>query len=271
MNPPALFETYERPSPLSGVNPAIKLATSIVVMLAASVVFDLQSLSGIFALGLVVAVAGGRVPLRVIARGLVPFALFGFGYFWMNAVLPREAGTVLFEIGPLAVVREGALNGVRFAVRALCFGIYSIVFVATTDPTDLARSINQNLRVPARFTYSALAAYRYLPTLKSELHQIRAAHRLRGLGEGDGVRGKVVQIYRYTIPLLAASLRRAGRVADSMETRGLGREPRTDFRAVRVRTRDCLYAAGLLGAVAAILLIAAGAGVLELWRGRLWE
>lgn len=271
MRQPAVFEAYERNSPLSGINPSVKLAVSLVIMLAATAVFDLLSLVALCSFGLLVAVAAGRVPPAVIVRGLIPFLLFGLGYFWMNAVLPRDAGTVAFELGPLSVVYEGMWNGLRFGVRTLCFGIYSIVFVATTDPTSFARSLHQNLRIPARFAYSALAAYRYLPTLRDELHQIRSAHRLRGLGEGDGLRGKLVQFYRYTIPLLAASLRRAGRVADSMEVRGLGGEARSVYRRVPVRAVDWAYAGVMLAVVAAVLLLGAHGGTVELWSGTLWN
>ncbi|MFW6388077.1 MAG: energy-coupling factor transporter transmembrane component T family protein [bacterium] len=271
MRSPAVFEAYERNSPLSALNPTVKLAVSLGLMLVATAVFDLQSLIGIFALGLLVALLIGRVPIPVILRGLIPFLLFGIGYFWMNAVLPRDSGTVALEIGPLSVVHEGMWNGLRFAVRALCFGIYSILFVATTDPVSFTRSLHQNLGVPPRFAYSALAAYRYLPALRDELHQIRSAHRLRGLGEGDGLRGKIVQFYRYTIPLLAASLRRAGRVADSMEVRGLGRESRSIYRRVPVRAIDWWYAAAMFAAVALLLWFGVHAGSIELWGGALWS
>lgn len=265
-----VFEQYERECALSAINPSVKLGTSIAVMLVATVLFDGVALLGIFGFGVVLAVLAGRCTPRMLVRGLLPFMLFGLGYVWMNALLPREVGTVLFRLGPLAVGQEGLFNGLRFAVRALSFGAWSLVFVVTTDPTDFARSLHQNLRISARFTYSALAAYRYLPTLRTELATIRAAHRLRGLGEGKGLRGVFVRFYRYTIPLLAGSLRRAGRVADSMDVRGLGNVPRSDYRRVPVRIRDWVYVALVMSVVTAIVVFASEGAGLERWSGRLW-
>lgn len=265
-----VFTHYEVASPLRHINPTIKLAVSLVVMLIATVVFDMVVLSLILGFGLLLAAIGGRCGIGTIARGLIPFALFGSGYIFMNALLPRETGTVLVSLGPVAVSAPGLLNGLRFALRALGFGAWSLVFVATTDPIDLVRSLNQNLRLPGRFTYSALAAYRYLPTLESEIALIRQAHRLRGVGEGRNPGAAVQRAYRFTIPLLAGGLRRAGRVADAMEVRGLGNAHRTHFRRVLIQRRDIMYAVVVIGMVIATVFGVGGDGPGALWTGRLW-
>lgn len=265
-----IFTHYEVVSPLHQINPTIKLAVSLAVMLIATVVFDLLALGLILGAGLAVAAGGGRCGIGTIARGLIPFALFGSGYIVMNAVLPRETGTVLFALGPVSVSVPGLINGVRFAVRALGFGAWSLVFVATTDPTDFVRSLNQNLRLPARFTYSALAAYRYLPALEREIALIRQAHRLRGVGEGRGLNAMVQRAYRFTIPLLAGGLRRAGRVADAMEVRGLANMRRTHFRRVPIRRVDVVYAGAVIGAVVVIVAVVGTGDSGMVWNGRLW-
>lgn len=266
-----VFENYERDSPLGAVNPSVKMIASVLVMLFVSVVFDHQTLAAVIALGVVLVLGIGRVRPGVLARAMVPFLIFGIGFLWMNALLPRTAGTPLFTVGPLVVSREGALNGVSFALRAIAFGVWSLLFVATTEPTSFVLSLVHQLAVPPKLAYSALAAYRYLPSLQMELEQIRGAHRLRGVGEAGGVRGKVQRAYRYTVPLLAGALRRASRVAAAMEARGFSGRDRTWYRRERLTWRDALYAVAVLGGAAAIVWWSWRSGVLRLWSGRLWE
>ncbi len=268
-----VFESYELASPLHLVNPAVKLLCSLAVMLFVSLIFDIPTLSTIAGWGLLLVLGLARVRPTVLARAMLPFAIFGLGFLWMNAILPRAAegqAEALLRLGPLTVWREGLLNGISFAIRALSFGVYSVLFVATTDPTTFVLSLIHQLRVPPRLAYSALAAYRYLPTLHAELAQIRAAHRLRGVGETGGLRGKLQQAYRYTIPLLAAALRRAGRTANAMEARAFTGRQRTWYRTTRLRAVDAGYALLALGGVAAIVVLSARAGTLMLWSGRLW-
>ncbi|TVQ27750.1 MAG: energy-coupling factor transporter transmembrane protein EcfT [Spirochaetaceae bacterium] len=266
-----IFENYERITPLSTVNPTVKILCSVAVMLFVSVVFDLQTLTAVTLLGLAVLVLLGRVPLRTITRAMVPFMLFGFGFLWMNALLPRAQGTVLASWGPVLVSAEGLLNGISFFLRALSFGVWSLVFVASTDPTLFVLSLMHQLRVKPRIAYSALAAYRYLPMLQQELEQIRAAHRLRGMGEHGGLRGRVQRIYRYTIPLLAGALRRATRVAAAMEARAFSGERESWYRTVGVRKRDFVYLVGIMVLMGVIIAWGVQSSSLSLWSGRLWE
>ena len=267
----SVFENYELDSPLATINPAVKLICSVVVMLFVSVVFDLQTLSLITGFGALLLLGLGRVRPLLIARALFPFVLFGLGFLWMNALLPRSAGTVLFTLGPVALSAEGLRNGVSFFLRALTFGVWSVLFVASTEPTRFVLSLVHQLSVPPRIAYSALAAYRYLPSLQIELDQIRGAHRLRGVGEAGGVRGKLQRVYRYTVPLLAGALRRAGRVAAAMEARGFSGVNRTWYRKESLQLRDAAYALCVFSVTAFIVWWGMYSGTLMLWSGRLWE
>lgn len=267
----SVFTHFRTQSVLSRINPAIKLLLAIAVILLASVIFDAFTLLGLLGLGTGILVLLGRVSLRLLIRGLLPFALFGIGFFWMNAALPRTSGTEWFSLGWVTISVEGARNGLSFFIRSLVFGVWSMLFVATTQPTELVLSLIHQLRVPPRFAYSALAAYRYLPSLQQELHYIRAAHRLRGLGEVGGLRGRIQQVRRYTIPLLAGAMRRATRVAAAMEARGFGGSNRTYLRQPSISHWDIGVVSALLLAIMTLLIMSAQMGHLQLWRGHLWE
>lgn len=267
----SLFTHFNESSWLSTLNPAVKLVTALVVMLLASILFDHPTLIGLLAIGFSLLLALGRISLFAILRGLLPFMLFGIGFLWMNALLPRVAGTPLFSLGFMTLYLEGLLNGISFFLRALVFGVWSLLFVATTNPTWFVLSLVHQLKVPPRFAYSALAAYRYLPALQQELSQIQAAHRLRGVGEAGGIRGKLQRARRYTIPLLSGALRRATRVAAAMEARAFTGLNRTWYRQPTLQPRDFLFLLLIVALIGALLTWTSMSGYLRLWRGHLWE
>ncbi len=243
--------TYiEQDTLLHRLNPAAKLGVAALYMAAATLIFDPLLLLGLAAAIVSVTWLVGQIPLPVLLRGLLPFFILGLGYLWMNALFPRTSGTevaVLFHIGPLQVVAEGVEIGLILTARALAFGACSLFFISTTDPTDFILSLIGQLGVNPRLAYGVLAAYRFLPLLESELTQIRAAHQLRGLGTGTGLRGKAMQFYRYTLPLLAHAMRKAGRVANAMESRAFtGARDRTYYRDLALRRADWLFVGAAL-------------------------
>lgn len=268
-----IFSCYERDSFLRHFNPALKLALALFFMLIATILFDVRPLLLIFSAVFLTTWSFGKVPLKILLKGLLPFLLLGCGYLWMNALFPRTGQTlptILFQIGPFKVVQEGVITGVVMIARALCFGICSLLFISTTDPTEFILSLVQQLGLDPRIAYGTLAAYRFLPLLENELRQIRNAHRLRGVGTGEGLRGKLSQVYRYTIPLLASAIRKAGRVAIAMESRAFtGERERTYYRRLKISRAEWSFAAGALIVLGGILLLSRNLGWLHLWSGNL--
>ena len=62
----------------------------------------------------------------------------------------------------------------------------SLIAGLTTTGPDLVRATVQQLRVPYRIGYTALAAFRFVPRFGHELEVIRQAHRVRGAHGGRG-------------------------------------------------------------------------------------
>lgn len=268
-----LFSYYEQDAFLQRRNPAVKLALSVGLMVVATVLFDVWTLALITLLAVTATWRLGRVPLPALLRGMLPFLLLGLGYLWMNMLFPRAGDapvTVLWRIGPLRVAAEGIETGLALTARALCFGASSLFFVTTTAPGDFILSLIHQFRLSPRVAYGILAAYRFLPLLETELTQIRAAHRLRGVGEGQGMAGKVQQIHRYTIPLLASAIRKADRVSLAMESRGFGgTHARSYYRVLRTDATDWLLACAAILALAAILWVSWQLGLIRTWHGGL--
>ena len=118
------------------------------------------------------------------------------------------------------------------------------------DPTALADALTQQLRVPARVAYSILAGLRLLPLLSGEWVSRAQASRARGMAAA-GIAGRARESVSLSFRLLVAALRRGGRLAVALDSRGLGPGPRTVARPQRVSPMDI---AAFLATLATIIL-----------------
>ena len=164
---------------------------------------------------------------------------------------------ILWHWGPWTLSVEGITTGIGLGLRVGTFIATSLLFITTTDPTDFAISLVQNLKVPYRFGYGILVSFRFLPSLRSEFEIIRMAQKVRGVGERSNLRGKIQQMQRYAIPLLAAGIRKSERTALAMDAKAFSaRSGRTYFRQMRIGWSDIIFILGMLLYVIGIYLIA---------------
>src|SRR5699024_10284514 len=147
-----------------------------------------------------------------------------------------------FLVNVLARPEDGVLIGAALAGRTLVIGVASILFLTSTPPVELMRSLNQNLKLPASITFAILAGYQLLLTLPREWQTIRAAQLMR-TGEVTRNRNgkpklKVKEAMRLVFTVLIVALRRSERIATSLESRGFGLKPRSVYRRIDVRASD---------------------------------
>ncbi|SRR5713226_1890416 len=266
-----LFSHYETGSPLERWNPAAKALAVLVVSLLLTAIFDPFTPLVLLILSILIAVFFGRVSFVALLAGLGPAMVLAAGLVWTNLFFGRAEGPIWWHWGPISLSEASLLIGLSLGMRVLCFASYSLLFLTTTDPSRFILSLIQHLRVPYRFGYAMLAVYRFLPMLGYEFLLIRGAQRIRGVPERQGAGGWVQQAVRYTVPLLAAGLRRAERVAIAMEARGLGPGlHRTYYRFVPMRAVDVGAAVALIGVNALVIAVSWKLGVLRIWHGQLY-
>ncbi len=246
-------------APLARANPTAKLAVASVLSLALVLTTDVVTAA--VALLLVVA----ALPLC----GLGPRALWRRGWVLVVAAVPTgvfaallgvDSGAVLVPLGPLSVSEGSTVSALAVVMRILAIGLPGVVLLSTTDPTDLADSLAQDLRLPHRFVLSALAAMRLFGVLAQEWTALGQARRARGLGE-EGLLGRARGFAAQLFSLLVLAVRRATVLATAMEARGFGlvRE-RTWARPSVFAPRDWVVVAGgvLVAATATAAGVAAG-------------
>jgi energy-coupling factor transport system permease protein len=141
----------------------------------------------------------------------------------------------------------------------LGIALAGVLAVLATDPTDLADSLQQQLRLSPRLAVGALAAVRLMPTIAQEWQILRLARRARGVSAGRSPVAAVRIAAGQLLSLLVSAIRRATRLATAMEARGFGSRPcRTLARQPRMRRDDWL----LIVAAAAVAIAAVGIGLL---------
>ena len=245
-----MFTYLHHSSPIHRLNPAMKLLGLAIVAAGATAAFD-PFIPGMLLLALwLIAWILGRIPFKQMLRWSVPIALLPVPIAAFNALfadLSRYSNPhIVWHWGIWTLSKEGLVAGLGLGLRVAVFVAVSLVFIATTDPTDFALSLVQNLKVPYRFGYGLLISYRFLPLMRRELALIRMAHQVRGVGGEGGLRGMLAKARRYAVPLLASAIRKSERTALAMEAKAFGALPRrTYYRRMAVGARDVAFALSL--------------------------
>jgi energy-coupling factor transport system permease protein len=245
-------------APIARVNPVAKLlvvfAISTTALIAADWLTPLLLLAALLA-----AVPLGGVRIGALAHRLRWLWLAAGTVVIVNAVFAAEqTGAVLLAFGPVTISSGALLDGTEIGLRVCVAATAGVLGFATTDPTDLADALMQQVRAPARFTIGALAALRLMPLLGAEWRQIASARRARGL-EGGWHPLRRARLFASTMfTLLVGAIRRAGRLAAAMDARGFDSEiPRTHARKQRMRRADW----ALIGAGALVCAVAVATSV----------
>ena len=133
---------------------------------------------------------------------------------------------------------------------------YTTVFVKTTDPTELIIALIKYFKVPPKYGFSFLSAYRFLPTFKDEMKIIKYAHQVRGIQESKNPLIKVWNSKRYILPMLATAIRKGIRISIAMETRAFDKYTnRTYYRNLTLDKREILISSIYILSIVIVVLV----------------
>ena len=247
---------------LNHLNPLTKIAAVVPAVVVLLFVRDLATPLIFLALSYLMILTGTRVTAKIAALLFlaVPIGIVavGFGFsLWVSA--SSVSDTVPFlQIGGWTLFTGALEVGYASALRIAAILALALIGGLTSTGPDLARAGVQQLRIPYRIGYTALAAYRFVPRFSYELSVIRAAHRVRGHHRGRGPFAAIARGWAYIVPLLASAIRHAERVALAMDARAFGAYPtRTERHIVPFRTRDVVFIVAFIAASALVFVLAA--------------
>ncbi|WP_235180965.1 ATP-binding cassette domain-containing protein [Nesterenkonia sp. AN1] len=232
-----LFAAVRSLSWLGRRNALAKLIAVFLITAALVMTIDVVSSGVVILAALALLPLAGIRPAGFLRR-IWPFAAGAVLAAWGTAIAAEESGRVLLDLG-FTTISEGSITlGLALGARAFAIVLPSVIVFSTTDPTDLADSLAQQLRLPARFVLGALAAMRLLGLLAEHWRTIGQARRARGVGTHGGVVARMRGTASQAFGLLVQAIRMATRLAVTMESRGFGAGPRSWARPARFSAAD---------------------------------
>lgn len=228
-------------APLARANPVAKLCAAAILM------------------GALFVGSGPITPAVILAAILASLPLAGLGVgtllvrTWPLLVAAFMVGLLNVLLAPPRPAGPDLQTGLALGLRLLGVALSGVLALASTDPTDLADSLQQQARLSPRLAMGALAAVRMLPILATEWQLLGMARRARGVSAGWSPVLAARLAFGKLLALLVGAVRRATRLALAMDARGFGgASSRTIARPQRVRLADVglVLAAVLVGAAA---------------------
>lgn len=180
----------------------------------------------------------------------------------VRAVAVPILGAVLYVLGWVAPswsdhpVVEIAGLAASYTIRFLVTVALGAHVVATTSPTGLYAALCA-WRAPRAISVTLAVMLRFFPVVASESRAVLDAMRLRGLVGAAGVaRHPLLSAERFTVPMIAASLRASEDLSASAILRGLGSHHRpVAMDPQRFERPDLTLLAATLVLVVATLLL----------------
>ncbi|MEN1762131.1 energy-coupling factor transporter transmembrane component T [Anoxynatronum sibiricum] len=240
---------YPTGSLIHRLDPRTKIIGTFVFMAGLFMIRDFKAYLVVMALLLMV-IAGSKVPLRYVLKGLRPLMVLIMVTFFINLFMTR--GTVFFQLGPVNMTWEGLRQGVFMALRLIFLIMGTSMLTLTTSPITLTDGIEHLLNplkrvgVPAHeLAMMMTIALRFIPTLLEETDKIMKAQMARGADfESGNLIHRAQSLVPLLVPLFISSFRRADDLAMAMEARCYrGGENRTRMKALKWQQAD---AAGLV-------------------------
>jgi energy-coupling factor transport system permease protein len=251
-------------APLARRNPVAKLAAGLALTFA--VLATLDPVTPGLAIGLVlVLVPLFGVSYGELARRAAPVLLGATGVIVSLLFFAAErTGDVLFTLGPFVVTTGMVYTALGLSLRLFAVALPAILIFSTTDPTDLADALIQNLKAPPRFAIGALAALRLVPLLGAQWRLLGLARRARGVDSGGNPVAALRIFASSTFALLVGAIRRGTRLATAMDARGFDSGlPRTSARRQRFGPADLAFVAAAVVVSAALLATTIALGMFD--------
>ncbi|WP_347108662.1 energy-coupling factor transporter transmembrane component T [Paenarthrobacter sp. S56] len=251
---------------LTRANPLAKFVAVFLVSLVLALSIDWVSASIALAAELALFPLAG-LTLRLLWVRAWPLIIAAAIGGWSTAIVAPDSGAVLLDVG-LWSISEGSLQlGLGFMLRGLAIALPAILLMTCTDPTDLADALAQKARLPHRFVLGSLAAMRLVGLMAEEWQTIGMARRARGVGSQGSPLRRLNATLGQSFGLLVQAVRRASRLAVTMEARGFGGGHRTWARESTYSLLDVWVLLGGALIAAAAVLTAVGAGTWSfVWR-----
>ena len=242
---------YPSKGPLHELNAALKLLFLVLYIVSLFVSKSYVGLS-VCIVFQVLCIIVSRVPLKSVLRSLRSII-----------ILAVVSSLIVYLTHP----DNGALSAFTLFVRLTCAVCVSSVLTLTTTPSEVADGVQNSLsflrvfHIPVRdIALSVSITLHFVPVLQEEAEKIYNAQKSRGADFTGSLSKKALSVVSILVPLFASAFRRAGELADSMESRCYGSDcERTQLHRSGISEADILasllFAAYFLFTISVRLLL----------------
>lgn len=132
--------------------------------------------------------------------------------------------------GPYVLTTEQLFYQFNMTVKYLTIIPIGLIFLATTNPSEFAASLNK-LGVSYRIAYSVSIAMRYIPDIQRDFIEISQAQQARGidLSSKEKLSKRLKNMGAILLPLILTSLERIETISYAMELRAFGIHKKRTF------------------------------------------
>ena len=239
---------YPARSPLHSLDPRVKIILTLLYIVCSFLCKNVISYA-LLLLSALLLVALGRIPLKIVLRGLRG-VLFVLAFTAILNVFWTSGEVLIFEWKFIKIYLEGIYSAIFIMIRiaALIIGT-GMLMTYTTTPIALTNAIEdllsplKKLHVPVHtFAMMMTIALRFIPTLTEETDRIMTAQKARGADySSGGLIARAKALVPVLIPLFVSAFNRAGDLATAMECRCYhGGEGRTRMNVRHLRFVDVI-------------------------------
>lgn len=223
---------------LHDVNPALKFVLLMAIMIFLFFSRNTEQYILLFISFTILLWTMSGFPLRKLALLHIPIILSAVSSA-LTLLLFGRGTDIVWQWGIMKISEESIASATLIGSKSVLIGIVSLILLLTTSPTLLLYSLMQQLRLPPKYVYAFMAGIRLIPIIIKEFHIRTQALNVRRVQLGKGFRSIFVRMKLYFIPLLAQSIRRAHRIAISMEAKQF-QAKRTYYYVTRYSINDVI-------------------------------
>ena len=202
-----MFAYIEQDSYLHKRNPMMKFFIIIIWTFVVSMSYFPVLPILVFLIAFVGTWKFGKIPLGNLLRRLTMFITVSI-IFMISMLFLRGLGEepgIILRFWFLQWTERDIVHAVSLGFRILAFVTLSMSFVLTTRPRDLVLSIIMQCKVPVLHGYAAMATYRFLPELQSQVDMVHLAQEIRGIPWNRGVASRFTSPFRVMLPLFCVA------------------------------------------------------------------
>lgn len=159
--------------------------------------------------------------------------VFGFVFLVLITVViiqglfKPENETVLFQIGPVTMYKEGLLYALKITLRVINIVGAFMILVLTTKPSDLVEALVRKGMSP-RIGYVIASVFQIIPEMMASMSTITDAQRSRGMETEGNLLVRIKAFLPLLGPVVLGSLINTKERAMALEVRGFNsRTPKT--------------------------------------------